>query len=500
MKRLAKLKGFTSTLGLIIILAMTTQSAVYAAQLPYDTYNYDYRDDVVYTPAAYVPDGSISGVSLEYNGESIGAFNNPQDMCISTEGLVYLADTGNNRIVVLNQSMTRVEQVITGFDHNGVADTFNQPKGVCVSENNRLYIADSMNKRIVILELTGELVGIVENPTSEVLADDFVFTPMKITVDYADRIYCIAQGMFEGIMVFESSGNFTGFSGTIGVSITLWDKFWRKLATKEERTKQQLFIPTEFTGIDVDDDGFIYASSIDTSGKQAVRRLNPKGQDVIKKGVDANLGGDLWISGFSDYSGASEIIDVVYRDKGIYSILDRKRGRVFTYDHEGNLLYIFGGIGTQAGTFNTPVAIEETGEKLLVLDSFRCEILVFAATEYGTLINDAIALRYDGDEKLAIDKWNTVLKLDENNELANTGIGKAYLTAGDYENAMKYLERGMSRDYYSIAYKRYRNNVLKENLNYIMTGAIVLIGAGIIITKVRKRKNYNEDDSGGGLI
>ena len=38
--------------------------------------------------------------------------------------------------------------------------------------------------------------------------------------------------------------------------------------------------------------------------------------------------------------------------------------------------------------------------------------------------------------------WKQVLLLDENNELANTGIGKAYLTAGDYELAMKYLKLG----------------------------------------------------------
>lgn len=54
------------------------------------------------------------------------------------------------------------------------------------------------------------------------------------------------------------------------------------------------------------------------------------------------------------YSGASRIIDVVVREKGIYSVIDSTRGRIFTYDHEGNLLYIFGGIGSQEGTFDTP--------------------------------------------------------------------------------------------------------------------------------------------------
>jgi len=294
--------------------------------------------------------------------------------------------------------------------------------------------------------------------------------------------------MFEGIMVFETNGQFTGFFGTINVEITLWEKFWRKIATKEERAKQQLFIPTEFTGIDIDPDGFVYASNIDATGIQGVRRLNPKGEDVIKKGVKQNVGGDLQIDGTTDYAGPSQFTDVVYRDNGIYSCLDRKRGRIFTYDHEGNLLYVFGGMGTQEGTFAMPVAIESIGNTVLVLDANRASILCFDVTEYGRLINEAVALRYSGDETAAVELWKQVLTLDENNELANTGIGKAYLTAGDYEQAMKYLELGMSRTYYSIAYKRHRNNILTENANIILTGVIVIAAALVVNGQVKKRK------------
>jgi lysyl-tRNA synthetase class 2 len=107
------------------------------------------------------------------------------------------------------------------------------------------------NKRVVVLDETENVMQIIENPQSESLDDGFVFSPMKVTVDYADRVYVIAQNMFEGIMVFESNGQFTNFFGTINVEISAWDKFWKRLATKEERANQQLYIPTEFTGIDI---------------------------------------------------------------------------------------------------------------------------------------------------------------------------------------------------------------------------------------------------------
>ncbi|MBE6922191.1 MAG: gluconolactonase [Ruminococcaceae bacterium] len=488
MKHIIK-RTFTLLLALVLFLL---SFPVQAGAVPYDSYNYDYWENVVQTPAPYVPDSVISGISLD-----IGAFSKPQDICVAPDGDLYIADTGNNRIVVVEENTLEVVRVIDSFDNSGAEDTFNAPTGVCVSENNQLYIADRENKRIVVLELDGTLVKIVENPQSDVLGDNFVFKPLKVSVDYADRIYCIAQNMFQGIMVFETEGQFSGFFGTINVNLSLWEKFWKKVATKEERENQTLYIATEFTGMDIDEDGFVYATNIDETGEQGVRRLNPRGEDVIKKGRNEHVGGDLWSGGSGAYAGPSQITDVVYRGHGIYSLLDRKRGRVFTYDHEGNLLYIFGGLGTQAGTFNTPSAIEQWNNQLLVLDATRNEIYCFAPTEYGSLINEAVALRHDGDEALAVELWQRVLELDENNELANTGIGKAYLSAGDNEMAMKYLKLGMNRDYYSVAFKRYRSEILRRYLGQVLTGAVVITAGIWVFLKIRERKEYSREGGSG---
>ena len=373
------MKQLKSILCLVLLACLAFGNAFAADSLPYDCYNYDHWNNILYTPAPYVPDGLVSGATLRFEGAPVGAFRNPQDLCVSPDGDVYIADTGNNRIVVLAQDLKTVRRIITGFEAEGAAQTFSAPSGVAISEKHRLYIADSLNRRIVVLEPDGTFVKYVKNPQSEVLDEGYVFTPLRVSVDYADRVYVIAQNMFQGIMVFSEEGVFTGFFGTISVKISLWEKFWRKLATKEERGKQQLFIPTEFTGIDVDDEGFVYASNKDTDGLQAVRRLNPKGEDVIRRGPHANLGGDRVFGSVGNYAGPSQIVDVVYRGHGTYSLLDSRRGRIFTYDHEGNLLYIFGGIGSQAGTFLTPTAIEQLGSRLLVLDSQQGNLTVFVA-------------------------------------------------------------------------------------------------------------------------
>lgn len=466
-----------------VLITISIGETVHAEDLPYDTYTYSYWEDIALTPAAYVPNGRVTGLTAGTTD-----FKEPQDLCVDDNGLVYVADTKNNRIVVLNADMSAVEREISTFERDGSEDSFDAPYGVCVSENGQLYVADSNNKRIVVLTPEGEFIKIIDNPQSEILEEGFDFVPLKVTVDYADRVYVIAKNAFEGILVFESNGDFTGYFGTIEVKITAWEKFWRRLASKEERTKQQLFIPTEFTGIDIDSDGFVYASNIDSEGVQGVRRLNPRGEDVIQKGENENLGGDLIVGTFGTYAGPSEFTDVVYRGHGIYSLLDRKRGRIFTYDKEGNLLYVFGGLGSQEGTFNTPVAIEAVGDQIIVLDAYSGAILKFGETEYGSLINDAISLRYDGDETEAIEKWQGVLKLNENNELANSGIGKAYLTAGDNKTAMHYLKIAMNRKYYSIAWKRYRNELLTESLGLILTVVIVLIILLVSYNKFFKEK------------
>lgn len=436
--------------------------------VPYDTYTYDLYEDIKYTPAAYVPDETIRG-----EGWDIGNLNGPKDINVTQEGTIYIADTGNNRIVVLNKDYS-LKEVIDSFEYKGQKETFNGPSGVYVSLAGNLYIADTGNFRVVELDEQKNVVQIIENPQSEVLDEGFVFAPLKVAVDYADRVFVIAKNMFQGIMAFDSDGEFTGFTGKIEVEISTSEKIWRRFTTKAQRAKQQLFIPTEFTGMEIDEDGFIYATSIDAEGKQSIRRLNPKGQDVIVKSSLETLSGDLFWSLSAEYGGASRIVDVVVRDKGIYSMIDSTRGRIFTYDHEGNLLYIFGGIGTQEGTFQSPSSIEQLGDKILVLDTNQNAILSFKPTEYGMLINEAIGHRYDGDESQAVACWEKVLELDSNFELAYSGIGKAYLSQGENKKAMDYFKLGMNRVYYSIAFKRYRNEFLKANLQYILTGIVVL--------------------------
>ena len=488
-------KRIITIILLLVIVVMTVPlEAQTADTVPYDTYVYDHWEYIVFTPAPYVPGETISGINL-----GIGAFSDPQGIFVAHDDAVYIADTGNSRIVILEPDLYTVRDVITTFNNNGRTDTFDKPRGVAVTTDGIIYVADTENRRIIALD-DHEVVKTVANPQSEMLADDFDFVPLKVTVDYAGRVFVVARNMFQGIMTFNADGDFIGFYGTINVVITMWQRFWRALSTQEQRARQQLFIPTEFTGLDVDPAGFVYASNVDRDGEQAVRRLNQKGEDVLRKGANENVGGDLltWPTSPSPFSGPSNIIDVTYRGKGMYSLLDSRRGRIFTYDFEGNLLYIFGGMGQLAGTFRQPTAVAAQKDRVIALDAVLNEVITFEQTLYGELINKAVSLRYDGDEAKAVETWREVLILNENFELANAGIGKAYLTAGDNRAAMHYLRLGMDRQHYSIAFRRYRNDFLKDNIGWILTSAVGGIFAYVVIRAiVRKRRGDFTEDEGG---
>ena len=61
--------------------------------------------------------------------------------------------------------------------------------------------------------------------------------------------------------------------------------------------------------------------------------------------------------------------------------------------------------------------------------------------------------------------------------------------------AMKYLKLGMNREYYSVAFKRYRSEFLKQYLGY---GLTAVIAVPVLIALVNKLRDRTESRRKGG--
>ncbi len=75
----------------------------------------------------------------------VADFNNPKAVAVSADGRVYVADTGNNRIVILN-SRGRILRTIGGFGFE--QDQFDAPADIWCGSLINIYVADYNNRRV----------------------------------------------------------------------------------------------------------------------------------------------------------------------------------------------------------------------------------------------------------------------------------------------------------------------------------------------------------------
>jgi len=462
-------------------------------QLSVVRYNYSYYGEVLH---------SAPGMNFAayFNEKTLGTtLSSPEDMVVY-EDLIYIVDSKTNSIIIVDDAFNLVSEYkvfgltpsyVQKLADQGITNvtsiSLNQPFGIDVKDSG-IYIADTSNFRIVKLNHSFEVIDVFSG-IEDATFDELNFEPLKITVDVSERMYVVAKNVYEGILELDTDGSFNRFTGVNPIRLNPFQIFSRSLMTEEQLAQLQLFLPTEYTNISIDDKSFIYATSKPSTNnaENQIQLINPKGIDVIKRnGYHPPMGDIQYIEGMNNYviSGPSTLVDIATTHNGIYTVLDQKRSRLFTYDSEGDLLYINGDEGSQSDKFDEGVAIAYLGDDLLILDRKTRTVIVYQLTEFGKAVNEAISLHNQGKFEEASLVWAEVLLLNTNYEIAYNGIGKFYLREKNYAKAMEYFNAGHDLYYYSKAYKGYRNEVLKANFGYIVFGIVLIVG-GLIALKVR---------------
>ncbi len=377
--------------------------------------------------------------------------------------------------------------------------TLNDPQDCYVAENGDIYVADTGNNRIVHMNKNFELVKVILMPEDNTYTEK-AFLPQKLVVDNAKRIFAQVQNVNKGFMEFDKEGSFTGYMGASEVSYDFLTYLWKLVATKEQRDQMESFVPTEYSNICLDAEDFIYAtiskSEETVEASMPIRKLNAKGTDILVRNGYEDPYGDLRYTEDGEFKGGSKFVDITCLDSDIYYALDNTKGRVFAYDFQGNMLYAFGGHGYKSGYFMNPVALEDLDGKLLVLDSQLGTITQFVLTTYGDKINEGLAMYKNAKYDESAAAWQEVLRLNGNYDQAYIGIGRAQLRNKEYQAAMKNFELKLDDENYSKAYQLYRKEWFEDNIGIILAilAVIIVLGLGTGFVKKAKREVEKECD------
>lgn len=509
---------FIKKLSACVLSAVVAASALVVpsyADEAYYGYNYDWYGDPIPSQNGYIVDRVVSGADL-----GVGSFSGLANIFVDNETeKIYLVDQENGRIIITEETFdpSKVE-VMDTFKYSDVwtesqsvikKTTLNKPSGIFVTHykgDTLIYIADFANERVLACYEDGSIFMEYTKPSGDLYDANTTFNPKNIVVDNALNVYVVITSITTGMVQFSSDGSFNGYYGANRVEATaevIANMFWKMIYTREQIMKMRHAVPIEIGNCDIDPSGFIYTvTGTKSSETDILKKLNPAGDNIYKNmGLDTMIIGDgtVWDEVNSEEH-ASLIEDVDVDENGNVFVLEFDEGRVFQYSDELDFEFVFGGRGTQKGTFTSPSGVENLNKKVYVTDLRKNTVTVFKLTEFGALVQEAVALFNKGLYEEAEVPFREVILRDSNYWFAYIGLGNAYYTRGEFETAMDYFYMN-SRGGYNRAFKDFRMNFIRDNFTNFMIIIIVVIVLLVALSILRKqlKKKKAKKEAGGNV-
>lgn len=443
---------------LITVTLLVTLGGSVALASPATSYTWAFNSKGRWTKTqdAYLPENTF--VSLE--------LKEPEEMYIDNDDMLYIADTGNKRIVKFDTNTNKIVMIIDD-------DVINTPRGVFVTDDGDIYVADSKAEAIHRFDKEGNLIESFGRPT-DIAFGATPFNPSKIAVDTKKNMFIIGEGVLNGIIHLSNSGRFLGYFATNKVTLNIIEELQKIFFTDEQKETLQSKVPLTMTNVFVDDENIVYSTTMGTEAREHIAKHNTAGQNV-----------------FTHPEGPIDLIDVYVDSNGIiYSAT--LRGTIGIYSPDGELVHIFGAfLGEEdiSGLFRklSAIAVDSKG-RIWALDSDSSYIQSFVPTEYANLIYGALESLKLGQYSKAEELWHEVLSRNQMLRLAHEGLGKVYLYTQRYNEAMHHLEIANNKFFYSQAYWEVRNIWLQENLAFIIILIVLLFIIWAIIKRIDRRR------------
>ena len=454
-----------SSLLLLLGAAVLSPSIAYA--LPYGNETLGPEDQLTVAQPSYIPETKIT---IPVGALENDRLNQPEDMCVDkTDNKIYIADTGNKRILKLSVDDETYCQELKSYN-NGTEDiTFKRPSGVAINSN-YLYIADRDLQKIVVLEKeTLAFHKEIVRPDSILVGTTTKFAPIKVKADDAGNVYAVLEGLTKGVMQLDNSGNFVSYIGANVTTTTLLARLQSFFGVTSNDYVLASGAPV--TNICIDNKGLLYTVSNNTV--DSLKKLNTAGNTILTMN-------------YNDISTVSSFVD---EDGNIFSI--QSTGYVTIYDSYGSLLFRFGGKNTEEilGALKSPIAAGMSKEnQLLVLDKESGIVVSYSTTYFANLVYKAAQYYKEGLYLEGEDSWNEVLKYNAKFILAYKALARASMKKGDYETALKQFRLAEDKQGYSDAYWQIRDNWIRKNLTWVIIPIVSLIVVIAVLKFVDKKK------------